>query len=152
HAGWSQERIGLMARLALKLAGSVFTLLIAAFLGALLVWLAPGLRVDEQDLNPHLSAETVASIRQFPASDARLPIFYFKFLRGLLRGDLGVSRTFRLPVAQLVRGRWPVTMRSVSWGLALGWTSGLLLAVFAVQGHRPAVKLLLIGSSTLFLS
>jgi peptide/nickel transport system permease protein len=141
-----------MARLALKLAASVSTLMIAAFLGALLVWLAPGLRVDEQDLNPHLSAETAAAMRQFPEGEASLPIFYFKFVRGLLRGDLGVSRTFRRPVTELVRGRWPVTMRSVSLGLALGWTSGLLLAVFAVQGHRPAIKLILIGSSTLFLS
>jgi peptide/nickel transport system permease protein len=141
-----------MARLALKLAGSVVTLMIAAFLGALLVWLAPGLRVDEQDLNAHLSAETAAAIRHFPANDASLPIFYFKFLRGLLHGDLGVSRTFRRPVAELVRGRWPVTVRSVCLGLALGWTSSLLLAVFAVQGHRPPVKWILIGSSTLFLS
>src|SRR5947199_7856267 len=141
-----------MSRLVLKLIGCVFTLMITAFLGALLVWLAPGLRVDEQDLNPHLSAESAAAIRQFPASEGSLPIFYFKFMRGLLRGDLGVSRTFRRPVAELVRGRWPVTMRSVSLGLALGWTSGMLLAVFAVQRHRPFAKLLLIGSSTLFLS
>src|SRR6266550_3933457 len=82
---------------ALKLIACVFTLMITAFLGALLLWLAPGLRVDEQDLNPHLSAESVAAIRQFPASEASLPIFYFKFMRGLLRGDLGVSHTFRRP-------------------------------------------------------
>jgi peptide/nickel transport system permease protein len=73
-------------------------------------------------------------------------------MRGLLRGDLGVSRTFRRPVTELVRARWPVTMRSVSLGLAVGWTGGLLLAIFAVQGNRPLVKWILIGSSTLFLS
>jgi len=145
-----------MARLALKLVASLFTLAIAAFLGALLVWLAPGLRVDEQDLDPRLSTESVAAIRRFSTGETSLPMFYFKFMSGLVHGDLGVSRTFRRPVIELVRGRWPVTIRSVSLGLAVGWTGGLLLAVFAVQGNRPPVKWMakwiLIGSSTLFLS
>src|SRR5271169_3935230 len=122
-----------MARLALKLVSSVLTLMIAGLLGALLVWLAPGLRVDEQELDPRLSAESVAAIRQFPAIGTNFPDFYFKFMRGLLHGDLGVSRTFRRPVAELVSDRWSVTVRSVTLGLAVGWTGGLLLAVFAVQ-------------------
>ena len=141
-----------MARLGLKLVSSVLTLMIAGLLGALLVWLAPGLRVDERELDPRLTSESVAAIRQFPEIGANFPDFYFKFMRGLLRGDLGVSRTFRRPVAELVSGRWPVTVRSVTLGLAVGWTGGLLLAVFAIQQNAAFLKWVLIGSTTLFLS
>ena len=56
------------------------------------------------------------------------------------------------PVTELVRERLPVTLRSVGYGLMLGWAAGLLLSLQGIARQRPACDLILSTISGSFLS
>ena len=121
-----------MPKLAVKI---LITVLIGGFLGATLVRLAPGFGVEEEQLDARLNASSIQAMRDTRARDANLLVFYSGYLKRLLHGDLGESRTLRRPVSQLVAERLPETLKSVSLGLALGWSSGFLLAVAIVMSR-----------------
>jgi len=116
-------------------------MLFGGFLGATLVRVSPGFGVDEQELDSRLSHESIASLRQANASDSHLGAFYLHYLRRLLHGDLGTSRTLHQPVRQLLADRFPETLKSVGVGLAVGWALGLALAVATVMSRSWSVDL-----------
>jgi peptide/nickel transport system permease protein len=78
--------------------------------------------------------------------------YYWRFLTGVLHGDLGISRLYGEPVGQLLRERSGVTIASVSLGLGLGWCVGFGLASIAVLRQRAFAELFAVGMSTIFLS
>ena len=121
---------------------AVIILLISGLLGAALIRMAPGADVDEQDLDPRLSTESVESLRREHAGERNPLTFYPRFIAGLLRGDAGKSRLFGQPVAQLIGERIPTTVRSVVTGLIAGWCAALLLAGVSVI-YRSAAPLLI---------
>ncbi|HSY63004.1 MAG TPA: ABC transporter permease [Terriglobales bacterium] len=120
----------------------LITVLLGGFLGATLLRFAPGFGVDEEELDSRLSAQSIQALRQTHAGDANIFVFYFHYLSRLLRGDLGISRTLQRPVWQLVAERLPETLKSVAAGMALGWTTGFLLAVAVVMSRAWYLDLL----------
>jgi peptide/nickel transport system permease protein len=106
-------------------------MLVASFIGALLIRAAPGFSSDEQELNSGLSSESIEAIRQAHLADSNIPRFYFHYLGSLLRGDLGNSQSLNQPVRDLLRDRLPVTARSLVLVLLIAWTLGLALATAA---------------------
>ena len=112
-----------------RLGALLLTLLVGGFLGASLVRLGPGFGTDERELDPRLSAGSIAALRQEHAAGNNLAGYYFHYLTGLLKGDMGVSRSLSRPVSELLRERFPVTLRAIGLGLGIGWASGLLLAL-----------------------
>jgi len=102
---------------------------------------APGSDLDEQELDPRLSQQSVESLRRERAHDHPIQ-FYFKYLAGLLHGDAGKSALFGQPVSELIAERLPVTVRSVAAGLAAGWCAAVVLAAANVLWRRVAVLLL----------
>jgi len=50
-----------------------------------------------------------------------------------------MSRTLQRPVAQLLSERLPETLKSVALGLALGWLSGISLAILSVMVRSYAM-------------
>src|SRR4051812_511659 len=119
-----------MSRKLLRRAASfVVTLLLAGFLGATLVRIAPGFGIDEQSLDPRLSAQSQQALREQHAQDSNIISFYARYLGALLRGDLGTSRILQRPVTELLRERLPVTINTVLVGVAGGWFLGLGLAL-----------------------
>src|SRR5205085_8642174 len=86
-------------------------LLLAGLIGATLMRIAPGFSADEQQLNTSLSDRSLQAIRQARLANSNLPKFYLGYLRGLVRGDLGVSQSLNQPVGELLRERLPVTLR-----------------------------------------
>ncbi len=107
----------------------LLTLWLAGLAGALLVRLGPGFGIDEQALDPRLSAQSRAAWTASHESERHIGRFYVHYLARTLRGDLGVSRSLGRPVSELLRERFPTTLRTVALGLALGWAAGLLLAL-----------------------
>jgi peptide/nickel transport system permease protein len=107
------------------------TVLIGAFLAATLVRLAPGFDSDAQQLDSRLSRETVEAMRAGRTQNRDIVRFYFHYLGAALHGDLGQSETLNRPVRQLIAERLPVTARLVGWGVLLGWTLALVLALSA---------------------
>lgn len=135
-----------------RLAQFVIILLLGGLLGATLVRLAPGFGVDERELDPRLRAQTIERIRQERAAESSIVTYYFQYLGGLLRGDLGVSRAWNRPVSGLFAERIPVTARNVAFGLAGGWGLALLLTLLVSVFPSRLLNLTGEASSGLLLS
>ena len=105
------------------------TVLLGGLLGATLTRVAPGFGLDERELDPRLSQESLRAIRESRAEEENVATFYLQYLRKAWSGDLGVSRSLNRPVAELFSERVPVTLRSLALGLAGGWLLGIALAV-----------------------
>jgi peptide/nickel transport system permease protein len=128
-----------LAKLAAKI---VILVLLGGFAGALLVRFAPGFGTDEAEMDTRLSSDSIQALRQANEDHSNFAVFYVKYLRRLLRGDLGESRTLQQPVAQLLRERLPETLKVVGIGLALGWSTGIALAVATTLARRPSLDII----------
>jgi peptide/nickel transport system permease protein len=126
-----------MRNLQRKIAGHALALLATVLLGGLLsatlVRLAPGFDTDERELDPHLNAQSVQALREARQKQQKYGLlrFYFSYMKGALRGDLGTSLSLGQPVRDLLRDRTPLTLRLLSVGLGLAWMLSLTLALTA---------------------
>jgi peptide/nickel transport system permease protein len=137
-----------IARHALAL---VATVLLGAFLSAVLVRLAPGFDVDEAQLDPHLNSESIQALRQTHLEQHNIFRFYFHSLERAVHGDLGTSLSLGQPVGTLLRDRLPLTLRLVAIGLLLSWTAALSLALSAAWMRIHAYDTLATAVSGTFL-
>ena len=62
-----------------------------------------------------------------------------KISGGVLRGDLGYSRTGRLPVSQLITQRLPVTLEITLWSIIPIIGGGIFLGVIAAINHNNLI-------------
>lgn len=113
---------------------------------------APGFGVDERELDPRLSAQSLQAIQRDKSAEANPLSFYKHFLAGVLRRNYGRSIVFARPVGQLIRERAPRTLQTVTVGLAIGWISALLLASLAAFTRRAGTFLLTMALSGSLLS
>jgi len=141
-----------MRKLVRHLVAMAAIVFVGGLLSATLVRLAPGFGADEELLDSRLSQESLETLRQVRARDRNIAGFYLIYLRRLLRGDLGESRTLNRPVRQLLAERLPVTARLVGAGLLAGWFSAVLLAVGATMARKSAWDLFATLLSGIFLS
>jgi peptide/nickel transport system permease protein len=144
-----------MRRLRWKIAGHasalLATLLLGGLLSATLVRLAPGFDADEQQLDPHLSAESTQALRAARHQDHNILRFYFSYLQRAAHGDLGTSLALAQPVRTLLRDRAPLTLRLISTGLGLAWLLALALALSAAWLDISAYDALTTALSGTFL-
>ncbi|MGC2743158.1 MAG: ABC transporter permease [Candidatus Angelobacter sp.] len=127
-------------------------MLMASFMGAMLMRIAPGFSSDDQELNSGLSAQSIQAIRRAHLIDADIPHFYAQYLASLVRGDLGTSRSLNQPVKQLLRERLPVTLVNLAFALAMGWLLGLALAIGTELWDIPALNFFANAMSGTFIS
>jgi len=99
-----------------------------ALISATLVRFAPGYGVEERELDPRWSAQSIEALRQKQVLQEGLGSFYFHYLSALVRGDLGESASLKRPVRELLRQRLPVTGNSVVRGLGVAWLAAGLFA------------------------
>ena len=112
-----------------QLRRALLTIFLGGLLGATLLRFSPGWGMDERELDPRLSTESRQAARAEYDSEKNVFLYYTRYLRGALSGDLGISRTFNRPVAELMRERLPETARSVGYGATAGLFAGMALAV-----------------------
>ena len=115
----------------------LLTVLLGGLLGATLVRLGPGFGVDERELDMRLSAESQQAIRAERARDNNIASFYFRYLKGLVHGDFGFSRSLNRPVSELLKERLPLTLVSLGYGVLGGVSFGLALALLTVWWRAP---------------
>jgi len=108
---------------------ALLTLFLGGLLGATFLRFSPGWGTDERDLDPRLSSESRKAARAEYDSERNVLLYYLRYLKQALTGDLGVSRSFNRPVAELLRERLPETARSLAFGAAVGMLTGLALAI-----------------------
>jgi peptide/nickel transport system permease protein len=124
--------------------------LLGAFLSAALVRSAPGYDVDEQQLDPHLNADSIRALHESRQRQTLLG-FYGHYLVSALHGNLGVSRSLGQPVRSLLRDRVPVTFRVVLIGLVCGWLMAIALALTAAIARVTAYDVATLLASGVFL-
>ena len=119
----------------------------ATFLIFALVYAVPGDPIDalagERSLPPGVRAE----LRDRFNLDDPLPVQYGKYLAGLAQGDFGESFRGR-DVADLMRQRFPVTVRLGLLAFAFEAVLGLLAGVLAGLRRRSFVDSLVLVSTT----
>src|SRR5207244_5701851 len=128
-------------RLGKHVARILLTVLLGGILGATLLRVAPGFGVDEEELDSRLNDQSIRALRQEQQTDTNVITFYFRYLRRMLHGDLGISRTLRRPVSELLRERVPETAKSVTLSLALGWAWSFALVILALMSRSWSIDL-----------
>ena len=123
-----------------QIAAGLATLLIAGFFGAALIRFGPGYESDERSLDARYSAGSATAIAKENSGNSNVFVFYGRYLIQAMRGDFGISRSFSVPTAQLIRERGAVSLRLIAEGLLAGWFVGLLIAAIAVFYANAPVR------------
>jgi peptide/nickel transport system permease protein len=127
-----------MGRLVLhRLAALVVTLLAASVIVFLVLSVLPG---DPAALILGTSArpDTLAALRDQMGLDRPVWVRYLAWIWGLARGDFGVSVTYNVPVAELIRERVMVTLPLAVMGIVLS-TAIAIPAGVAAAARRGRV-------------
>jgi len=103
-------------------------------------------------LGEHAREDQIRAFRRQYGLDRPLPAQYAIYVRGLLRGDLGLSIRTRRPVAEDLREFFPATIElaSAAWlvSLAIGLPAGVLSAVCQDRPFDHLARLVaLVGAS-----
>jgi len=120
---------------------TVILIFLGGLMGATLVRFAPGYGVTEEELDSRLNGESLRALRASHEPPRDLMRFYLQFGGKLLHGDLGFSSAMREQVSQLIAERFPETMKSIGFSVALGWAAGLSLAILSVTARSATVDL-----------
>lgn len=120
----------MIALLSRRIAGLVVTLLIVSFLIFAVMDLLPG---DPASIMLGTSAapDTLAALRHDLGLDQPLIVRYGHWVAGVLRGDLGQSYTYSVPVAGLIAERLAVTLPLAIFAILISIAIALPLGTFA---------------------
>jgi peptide/nickel transport system permease protein len=83
--------------------------------------LAPGDFLNDMKLDPRISPETVAALRERYGLDQSLPLKYLHWLQSVGRGELGFSFAYNTPVATLLWPRARNTLLLTGTANAIAW-------------------------------
>jgi len=101
-----------------------------------LLQLAPGNYTDTLRLDPRISAETAAMLRNRYGIDRPLPFRYVSWLESVLRGDFGMSLAYGMPVGRLLKPRVIHTLLLTTSAALVAWPAALLIAILSALGRR----------------
>ncbi|HVU14430.1 MAG TPA: ABC transporter permease [Phototrophicaceae bacterium] len=144
-------------RRTLQLIPTLFGITILSFL---LIITAPGDPIAMVTFNPNSTPESTAILRRQLGLDQPPLVQYFYWLfgndfvkidvngdgvgdvqgtrKGVLRGDLGQSISYKQPVLDLIVQRIPATLELTLSALIVGYVVGIPLGLFAAINHRRA--------------
>ena len=122
-----------------RVAGAAAVMLIVATLAFAALQLIPGDPAEAALGGPgsQASAEALAAARAEFGLDRPILVQYFDFLWRLVRGDLGVSYSQRIPVAQVLQHAIGPTLALAGLSLAIAWLIALV-SVFVASGTSRA--------------
>ncbi|MGA7553009.1 MAG: ABC transporter permease, partial [Candidatus Acidiferrales bacterium] len=96
-----------------------------------LLQLAPGDFFTSLEMNPQISAHSVATLRTQYGLDKPLPVRYGSWLRAVLRGDLGTSFAYNSPVAPLLALRARNTLLLTGTATLLAWLLAIPFGIWS---------------------
>ncbi|MFB2533338.1 ABC transporter permease [Paracoccus sp. p4-l81] len=91
--------------------------------------------------------ETVAALRDSLGLNQSLPMRYLSWVTGMLRGDFGLSYTYRTPVAELVAQRLAVTLPLAVMALCLSTLIALPTGILAAARRGTPVDTGVMGAA-----
>ncbi len=93
------------------------------------------------------TAQTVENIRQQLGLDKPLPVQYWRYLSGLLQGDLGRSYLQKTQVSTLIAARLPATLLLMAGAIVTELLIGLSMGIIAaLRRGKPSDQALMIVS------
>lgn len=128
-----------MKTLATQLGRIVALVLLAGLASAVLMRSSPGTLVDERELDPRMSQETLAALRTKRAAENNLGAEFVHYLKGAMHGDLGMSTSRNAPIADLLTQNAPATLRRLGIGLTGAWLGGLGMAILVARFRQSYV-------------
>lgn len=121
--------LSLIAKRLVQLIPTLFVVSILIFSLQQLLPGDPALVMAGEEKDP----EVIEQIRKQYRLDQPIPVQYFYWLQGVLTGNLGESMRLKVPVADLVLAKLPVTLQLASMAmiiaLLIGVTAGVISAV-----------------------
>ena len=127
----------------LRIFGAIPTLLLVIALAFLMVHAAPGGPFDAERV---LSPEIEANIARAYNLDESLPQQFFRYLKGLVRGDLGPSYRYRdYSVSDLIGNALPITMQLGALAMLLAVIVGVAAGLTAALGKNSFLDRLVTG-------
>ncbi|MEE0800467.1 MAG: ABC transporter permease [Gemmiger sp.] len=108
---------------------SLFTLLAILLVLFILMKLMPGSPFNDEKLTDDMRAALYAKY----GLDQPVVVQFFKYVGGMLRGDLGVSYNIskNTPISQLIETRLPISIQIGGMAVMLGAVVGLILGIIA---------------------
>jgi peptide/nickel transport system permease protein len=118
-----------------RVAAFAVTLLFVSALVFVVVRVLPG-DPAELILGTERNPETVERLRRSLGLDRPLPLQYVEWLAGAMRGDLGTSIQYDVPVGRLIVSRLPVTLPLTVLAGAFMMVVAVPLGVYAATRYR----------------
>ena len=125
-----------MKTLVTQLGRILALVLLAGLASAVLMRWSPGTLVDERELDPRMSQETLAALRAKRATENSIGTGFIRYLQGAMRGDLGESTSRNAPITDLLTQNAPATLRRLGIGLIGAWLGGLGMAILVARFRK----------------
>jgi peptide/nickel transport system permease protein len=138
----------LLAYLARRLASLTLSLIVASVVVFVVIEVVPGDPAQFM-LGMNASPETVAALRSQLGLDAAPPERYLAWVSGMLRGDFGVSYTYRTPVAGMVADRLWVSLPLALYALTLSTLIAFPVGIWAATHRGTGIDLGVMGATQL---
>lgn len=133
--------------LARKILGLIITLFCVVTFNFALFHLLPGNPVRLLARSGHLTPQAVADITRVYGLNHPIPVQYLIYLKDMLHGQLGISYTYRVPVAQLLGQYLGNTVLLLAAATILTIVLGVLVGVWAANRRGGSVDSLTVTSS-----
>lgn len=125
---------GMLRHTAWRLLQATGLVLAVVVLNFVLVHAAPGDPVETiAGASGGMSPELMAQLRQQYGLDQPLPVQLLVYLGKVIRGDLGYSYFFNMPVAQMIAERVPATLLLMLSAVSLAFGVGTALGVLSAR-------------------
>ncbi|MBF0276873.1 MAG: ABC transporter permease [SAR324 cluster bacterium] len=124
------------------------TLLVATVVVFLVLEILPGDPASFM-LGMEAQEDTLSALRAQMGLDQPALVRYFKWVLGLLSGDLGISYTYDVPVSELIIERIFVSLPLAILAIVLSTVIAIPLGVIAASRHNKSSDLIIMGFSQL---
>ncbi len=133
----------------------VITLIITLFIVSLLAFLAfqiiPG-DPTTKILGTNATPEAVAALQHQLGLDRPVMIRYFSWLAGFLHGDFGISYSYNMPVADMLRTKIPITVLLTILSFIVTIIAAIPLGILAGSVKKKALDHIIIVIDQLVMS
>jgi peptide/nickel transport system permease protein len=122
-----------------RLIQTVVVIFLLSFIAYYLMNLMPGDPIDIMiSSNPRMTTDDAARLRAYYGIDKPIYVRYWKWLTTIMSGDLGYSRTYRVPVVQMLGPRLLNTFYLSGAALVLSLLIGIPIGIFSAlkKGSR----------------
>lgn len=125
------ERSGMLLFVGRRILVALGLLLVMSFVTFMLMRLTPGNYLDTMRLDPQISPETLARYEQRYQLDKPPVVQYLFWLAGVVRGDLGFSFYYNVPVSRVIAPRVLNTLVLSLSAFLFTWLVALPLGIYS---------------------